>query len=457
MIITNPRYQEQALKSMCWVAVSGDTSYPPVTTSDGTRYNKTAMLVYDLTKAQVNGSAFGDNASSDAFGRLRVSQPVSLIDAKQLYGKGVNIFDEVVTANATSVHVSGDSLVNMTTNANGAYVIRQTPLRFNYQPGKSIVGLFTGVFAPETNITKRVGLFQSGSVAPYNPNSGIYLEVTSAGPRFVVLKTEGTAYSVSVPQSAWNVDKLDGTGPSGLAIDFTKAQILTIDYEWLGVGRVRFGFYLEGKCYYAHYVTNLNGLNSAYLSSPNHPIRYEIRQTGAGSGSMKHICSSVIIEGNEDILGTPASVSTSASVTVNTLAFHPVLSVRLNPAQPDIVPLLRSVDLLNVSNNGSCVYKLVYNAEVSGTAPTWADLVGTPFQYAIGANTATLTAGTDLLTKFIGASQRAGINTDEASVGGLNGRFGVKINGTPENITIAAKGITNDAVIWASMNVIQRA
>ena len=250
MIITNPRYQEQALKSMCWVAVSGDTSYPPVTTSDGTRYNKTAMLVYDLTKAQVNGSAFGDNASSDAFGRLRVSQPVSLIDSKQLYGKGVNIFDEVVTANATSVHVSGDSLVNMTTNANGAYVIRQTPLRFNYQPGKSIVGLFTGVFAPETNITKRVGLFQSGSVAPYNPNSGIYLEVTSDGPRFVVLKTEGTAYSVSVPQSAWNVDKLDGTGPSGLAIDFTKAQILTIDYEWLGVGRVRFGFYLEGKCYW---------------------------------------------------------------------------------------------------------------------------------------------------------------------------------------------------------------
>ena len=99
----------------------------------------------------------------------------------------------------------------------------------------------------------------------------------------------------------------------------------------------------------------------------------------------------------------------------------------------------------------------MYNAEVSGTAPTWADLVGTPFQYAIGANTAILTAGTDLLTKFIGASQRAGINTDEASVGGLNGRFGVKINGTPENITIAAKGITNDAVIWASMNVIQRA
>jgi hypothetical protein len=457
MIIPNPKYQEQALKSMCWVAVSGDTSYPPVTTVDGTMYNKTAMLVYDLTRIQANGSAFGDNASSDAFGRLRVSQPVSLVDSKQLYGKGTNIFDEIISANATSVHVSGDALVNMSTNANGAYVIRQTPIRFNYQPGKGIVGLFTGVFAPETNITKRVGLFQSSSAVPYNPESGLYMEVTSSGPRFVVLKTVGTAYSVSAPQSAWNVDKLDGTGPSGLVIDFTKAQIFTIDYEWLGVGHIRFGFYLEGKCYYAHYVTNLNSLNAAYLSSPNHPIRYEIRQTGAGSGSMKHICSSVIIEGNEDILGTPASVSTSASVTVDTLGFHPVLSVRLNPARPDIVPLLRSVDLLNTSNTGSCIYKLVYNAELTGATLAWNDLAGTPFQYALGTNTATVTAGTDLITKFVGAGQGTSIGTGEASVGGLNGRFGVKINGTSENITIAAKGITNDAVIWASMNVIQRA
>lgn len=457
MINTNPKYQQQALETMCWVSVVGDSRFPAITASGPTVYDKTALLVYNVESDQTNGSPFGDNASSDAFGRLRVSNPVSLIDSKQLYNKTPIVFDEIVSSNATSVHVSGDSLTLMSTTSANAYVIRQTPLRFNYQPGKSMQGIFTGVFAPQTNIIKRVGLFQSASAAPYEPNSGMYLEVTSSGASFVIKKDDGTPYNVTVPQSSWNIDKLDGTGSSGLAIDFTKAQIFTLDYEWLGVGRVRFGFFLQGKCYYAHQVTNYNQLNAVYLSIPNQPIRYEIRQTGTGSGSMKHICSTVIIEGNEDILGTPASISTSAVVAVDVLAFHPIIVVRLNPNQSSIVPLVRSVELLNVANNGSCIYKLAYNATFSGASLVWNDIPNTSLQYAIGSNSISATGGIDLMTKFIGASQGSSIGASEVAVGGLNGRMGMKIDGTPETLSLVGKGITNDASIWASINLIQRA
>lgn len=457
MINSNPRYQEQALRTMCWVSIQNDTRFPTITASGPAFYDKTAMLVYDITSDQTNASPFGDNASSDAFGRLRVSQPVSLLDSKQIYNKSSFIFDEIVSTNATSVHVSGDALTLMSTTSANAYVIRQTPLRFNYQPGKSMAGIFTGVFAPEANIIKRVGLFQGALVAPYNPTEGFYLEVTSTGASFVIKKGDGISYSVSVPQSAWNVDRLDGSGPSGLTIDFTKAQIFTLDYEWLGVGRVRFGFYLAGKCYYAHYVTNFNQLSTAYISNPNHPVRYEIRQTGTGSGSMKHICSAIVIEGSEDILGTLTTAATSAAVTVDTLAFHPIISVRLNPNQINIVPLIRSIELLNTSNNGSCIYKLIYNAAYSGTSLSWNDMPGTALQYAIGSNTTSVTGGIDLLTKFTGASQGGNIGSSEIAIGGLNGRMGIRIDGTPETLTLAGKGITNDAVIWASMNMIQRA
>ena len=49
-----------------------------------------------------------------------------------------------------------------------------------------------------------------------------------------------------IAQSDWNTDKLDGTGPSGIILDESKAQILWWDFEWLGVGTVRCGFVIDG-------------------------------------------------------------------------------------------------------------------------------------------------------------------------------------------------------------------
>jgi hypothetical protein len=51
---------------------------------------------------------------------------------------------------------------------------------------------------------------------------------------------------------AWNGDKLDGTGASGLTLDLTKPQILWIDFEWLGVGNVRCGFIINGQYIVCH-------------------------------------------------------------------------------------------------------------------------------------------------------------------------------------------------------------
>jgi hypothetical protein len=55
-----------------------------------------------------------------------------------------------------------------------------------------------------------------------------------------------------VEQSAWNGDKLDGTGASGLTLDLTKPQILWMDFEWLGVGNVRCGFIINGQYIVCH-------------------------------------------------------------------------------------------------------------------------------------------------------------------------------------------------------------
>ena len=69
---------------------------------------------------------------------------------------------------------------------------------------------------------------------------------------------------------------MDGTGTSGYNIDFTKSQLYVIDFEWLSVGRIRFGFYIFGKIYYCHQISNFNELDEPYMKTANLPIRYEI-------------------------------------------------------------------------------------------------------------------------------------------------------------------------------------
>ena len=88
----------------------------------------------------------------------------------------------------------------------------------------------------------------------------------------IVTKTN----DVKVPQSQWNIDKCDGTGPSGFNIDLTKMQMFYIDYSWYGAGFVRWGFRgPTGDIIYCHKAANNNINSEAYMRSGNLPARYE--------------------------------------------------------------------------------------------------------------------------------------------------------------------------------------
>ena len=79
-----------------------------------------------------------------------------------------------------------------------------------------------------------------------------------------------------MPQSAWNIDKFDGTGPSGFTVDLNKMQMLYIDYSWYGAGFVRWGMRAaNGNVVYCHKIINNNVNNEAYMRSGNLPARYE--------------------------------------------------------------------------------------------------------------------------------------------------------------------------------------
>ncbi len=282
-----------------------------------------------------------DGPQLDAFGRLRVSQANTLFDSQQEYGLNTRrIWD--ATANGTLATPSSNGSVTNGSNlvgprdvntrltpitcssTSGHYSILQSSQYVRYIPGKSHLVLLTGIFSPGTvaNNVARSGYFDSAN--------GIFLEVGNGVASFVRrTSTSGSVVDTAVAQSSWNIDKLDGTGVSGKTVDLTKTQILFIQAQWLGVGRVVVGFDLDGVLYPAHEFLNANTLTVPYTQTFCLPVRMEIRNTGTSSGTptIQFCCCSVQSEGGEEQRGFLRSAP-PAITTTGVTTRRPVLSIR---------------------------------------------------------------------------------------------------------------------------------
>ncbi len=192
----------------------------------------------------------------------------------------------------------------------------------------------------QQNVTKRTGYMddrdgiyfeQVGSNTSNGTNNGTLNFVIRSFTTGTALESDVGSYKRRVPQSQWSVDPCDGTGPSGFNIDTSKTQLVYIDFQWLGVGRVRVGFVHDGAFIIAHEYYHSNILNEVYLSSPNLPVRCEIRNTGTTSGgSMGQICASVISEGGYNESGIDWSTFGYARTTATPSATPlPLIALRL--------------------------------------------------------------------------------------------------------------------------------
>lgn len=266
---------------------------------------------------------------TDAFNRLRVSEPFTLGDYKHLYSIDPDFIDVKSGVGATVVFdVNQAAAILQSGISTNGYCIHQTKRYHHYMPGKSQLIYSTFNYgSAQQNVTKRTGYFDD--------RDGIYFEQAPNGTLSFVIRSYVTAgigtSERRIPQSMWNKDKLDGNGPSGYNLDITKTQLFFTDFEWLGVGRVRCGFSIDGKNIIAHEFYNSNNLSTVYMSNPNLPVRCEIRnsgtQVGAG-GSFIQICSSVMSEGGYTEAGREFSHTTSLrSVGVGSTV--PIMAIRL--------------------------------------------------------------------------------------------------------------------------------
>ncbi len=329
-------------------------------------------------------------ASLDAFGKLRVSMPNTLIDIRFpslsiASGTNSNFLKntfQICSKSSGSYLATYEKSKAIISGTNAGYYISQSRNYITYQPGKSLLFMSSGVINPSNSaFTSRLGYFDSEfttSTSYPTVNNGVYFEYSS-GSISVNLKNDSVT---SISQSSWNIDKMNGTGISGLNLDFTKTQLFVIDMEWLGVGRVRFGFYAYGRIHYCHQILNINVLTSPYTNNINLPISYTLHATSisAGSGNIRQICSTVISEGGYNPTGKPFSVSNSqenvdSPVTVPT-SETPLLAIRgggINYYHQDIIPT--GISIIDTATNNNLLYRLrLYQDGNFGGSITWSSV-----------------------------------------------------------------------------------
>ena len=306
--------------------------------------------------------SYSNSPNIDAFGRLRVSNPFTLFDSSHRFADNA-LWSTGAATGGTATFNSAQGLVDLAvTTASGSEVIRETTKVFSYQPGKSLLVLNTFVMsAAKTNLRQRVGY--------YGAENGYYLELNNSAISFVERSSvTGALVNTPVAQASWNVDPMDGSGPSGITLDLTKAQILFMDLEWLGVGTVRIGFIINGNFYVCHKFHHANLITSTYITTASLPLRYEITNTGVTSGAstLKQICSSVLSEGGYELNGLQQAIGIPINTprTLGTAGtFYPVISLRLKSTRLDGIIILTALSIMPITTGN-------YNWQVIATGTT---------------------------------------------------------------------------------------
>lgn len=255
-----------------------------------------------------------DSSLLDLTNKLQTTESYTLLDIKYNNSSLASIASNSAmivqqSSGGAFTSVISQSCNTLTSTGGIGNIISQSKKYANYQPGKTFQILMTGVLNNSNNnidCTSRMGY--------YDNNNGLYFSNNETGISGLSVNLLNNSTLTTILRENWNGDKLDGTGYSGINLDFSKAQLFIIQFLWLGIGQIKFQFNVLGKIITCHTIFNYNTLTMPWCSNPNLPIRYELLSSSiSGTGSMIQICSSVQSIGGYNPMGRLFSISTTST------------------------------------------------------------------------------------------------------------------------------------------------
>ena len=303
----------------------------------------------------------GPNVSSQ-FNELRTSEKTPIIELTSVYGLS-NLRDIVLTLGDATVG-SNNTEFQLTTTISGSDIaILQSSERGRYESG----------LAGEIGIGARLPASPTGAQVvrwgAFDDQNGLFFGQSVVNGIFVAIRR--ASVDTIIPQTSWNVDKLDGTGPSGAMLSLSKGNIFQIVFTWYGYGVIEFRVVIPDPATLAQEVITVhrfspNGQTS--LADPNLPLRAEIFNNGTESEL------NLFVGGRQySVLGkyNPVFRVTSERRTVTaTGSLTPILSFQRKTSFPpgsgranSVSVKLESIDLITTDD---IYYQVILGGTING-------------------------------------------------------------------------------------------
>lgn len=439
--------------SMPEVEIKNDTGNP-ISISKNNTINSDSNPIF---VKGTSDTSFFSPTQTDAFGRLRVSNPFPLFDSFHRYQDNGKL-NQYTSGTASSNYNTNAGVVNMTVGSDvGDKIYRESSLVFAYQPGKSLLILQTFCMnIGKPGLRQRQGYFDL--------ESGFYIELDGTTLNFVRrTSVSGTLQEWRVPQSEWSVDTLlvdNIRNPSGFVLDISKVQIFWIDIEWLGVGSARMGFVINGEfihCHTFHHANQPTSLPYAdttlpYMITACLPVRAELENmTSTGSASnYRLICSTVISEGGYELNGRPRNVGhdLSSPRLISSGSIYPIFTMRLKTNRLGAIAIPKTFSIA-VTGNTNFKWSIVE----SGTTfnGSWIS-AGSDSSIEYNLSATTISGGTVVETGYIINSNQA---TSSPNLASTPFKYQLKRNtftSTAYEFTICIETQGSNVNAWASVN-----
>ena len=378
--------------------------------------------------------------NTDAFGRLRTSSPYTLFDSQNRYAID-NQFDTSTATGGSTTYLPNEASVRMdVTTSSGSEVVRQSYRCMPYQPGKGLLVLETFVMnTAKTGLRQRAGYFGT--------QNGVFIQQNDSTVSFVLRSyiSGSVSDARTVNQADWNGDKLDGTGDSGFTLDLTKAQILWMDFEWLGVGSVRCGFIINGEYIVCHTFENANDITSVYMTTAVLPVRYEITNTAAtaSASSMKQICSSVVSEGGYEQTSIEHVARRTTTKTSISTTFLPLVSIRLASTALNAVVLPAKFNVMPTSTGDD--FEVILAKNCTGlTSASWAAVAGDANVEQDTSATA-MTLGTIVDIQYVKATNQSSGTINQPAGYNWDLQLGSSLTGTSDIYTLGIRVLSGSS------------
>lgn len=377
------------------------------------------------------------NSTIDTFGRLRTSNPFTILDWTHVAPTGTQ--EETFVVTGTGTYAEDATLpcaIGTVTNLGTIKV--QSRRRGIYQPGKSLLVYITGILNYNSNAvgcTSRLGY--------YDDNNGYFFEYSNPT---VYLVERSYGVDTKIAQSNWNVNSYN-------PLDITKAQIFMFDFEWLGVGRVRAGLVVDGAFVYLHNFNHSNLLPKPYIGTASLYLRCELFNTGASqNGKFMHICGSVISEGGFNAFGRCFVADTGIATPAVTTTIRPIISLRFKSASVARNVFLQNMSMQSISASRLRVILYLFRDRTDATfltGPSWVSADATSAcEYDISATAITVTNPYILFTGYM-----ADINSNFNFQTGENDNaiLTKNVSGNTDYLVLAAQTLTANENVVASI------